>query len=166
MPHRLLYEGQEEIGSPNLPSFLTSHAQGLLSGVDLVLNADGGQVSATQPGICTGGPVAVRRVCVWGGVRLVVCAHTTLPLLTPLQVVDCAPHPAVIKVSEHHPLALPCHDPFTAPHPQRYTHKPSVHSYLNIHTTILCLTHATAGLRGAAALEVTVATLISIHTMN
>jgi hypothetical protein len=55
-PHRLLYEGQEEIGSPNLPSFLTSHAQGLLSGVDLVLNADGGQVSATQPGICTGKP--------------------------------------------------------------------------------------------------------------
>lgn len=54
-------EGQEEIGSPNLPNFLASHSEGLLAGVDLVLNADGGQVSATQPGICTGRhlPVAI-----------------------------------------------------------------------------------------------------------
>jgi len=53
-PCRFLLEGQEEIGSPNLPNFLDSHSEGLLAGVDLVLNADGGQVSATQPGICTG----------------------------------------------------------------------------------------------------------------
>ena len=58
MACRFLYEGQEEVGSPNLPSFLTSHADGLLSGVDLVLNADGGQPGATTPGICTG-------TCMW-----------------------------------------------------------------------------------------------------
>lgn len=60
---RFLLEGQEEIGSPNLPDFLTSHAQGLLAGVDLVLNADGGQVSATQPGICTGMAAFDRLGC-------------------------------------------------------------------------------------------------------
>lgn len=62
-------EGQEEVGSPNLPNFLTKHAEGLLSGVDLVLNADGGQVSATQPGIGTGELLdrACHHLATWQG---------------------------------------------------------------------------------------------------
>lgn len=51
-PHAL--QGQEEIGSPNLAPFLRKHKHGLLSGIDLALSADGGQISETQPCIPTG----------------------------------------------------------------------------------------------------------------
>eukprot|EP00879_Flechtneria_rotunda_P000736 GHRR01000856.1.p1 GENE.GHRR01000856.1~~GHRR01000856.1.p1 ORF type:complete len:497 (+),score=111.37 GHRR01000856.1:1888-3378(+) len=51
---KFLLEGQEEIGSPNLENFLQLHKGGILAGADLALSADGGQISATQPGINTG----------------------------------------------------------------------------------------------------------------
>lgn len=85
---RFLLEGQEEIGSPNLPDFLTSHAKELLSGIDLVLNADGGQVSEEQPGICTGddalcvsggGARGELPPCVWRGVQAVAPARFQRP---------------------------------------------------------------------------------------
>lgn len=47
---KLLLEGQEEIGSPNLEAFLKKHKDDLFSGVDMALSADGGQVSPSQPG--------------------------------------------------------------------------------------------------------------------
>ncbi|KAF8071270.1 AZG1 [Scenedesmus sp. PABB004] len=59
---KLLLEGQEEIGSPNLAAFLAKHRDGLLAGVDLALSADGGQVGPATPGITTGlrGAVALE----------------------------------------------------------------------------------------------------------
>lgn len=47
---RLLFEGEEEIGSPNLHTVLTKHAH--LFKADLAFSADGGQVSSDIPGIC------------------------------------------------------------------------------------------------------------------
>lgn len=44
---KILLEGQEEIGSPNLPDILTKHKD-LLS-ADFMLCGDGGQISKTQP---------------------------------------------------------------------------------------------------------------------
>ncbi len=49
---KFLFEGQEEIGSPQLGDFLTSHRE--LLGCDLVLSADGMQYDVDQPAIWLG----------------------------------------------------------------------------------------------------------------
>jgi Acetylornithine deacetylase/Succinyl-diaminopimelate desuccinylase and related deacylases len=46
---KFFIEGQEEIGSPQLPSFIASHRD--LLACDLVLSADGGQYDEDQPGV-------------------------------------------------------------------------------------------------------------------
>lgn len=54
---KLLLEGQEEIGSPNLAAFLSLHAARAplaLAAADAALSADGGQISDRQPGLPTG----------------------------------------------------------------------------------------------------------------
>ncbi|GAB4821211.1 hypothetical protein N2152v2_008257 [Parachlorella kessleri] len=57
---KLMYEGEEEVGSPFLEPFLEKH-KGLL-GCDYVLSADGGQVAEGQPGLTLGlrGAVALE----------------------------------------------------------------------------------------------------------
>jgi len=47
---KFFLEGQEEIGSPQIPKFLTENKE--LFACDLVLSADGGQHSEGQPAIC------------------------------------------------------------------------------------------------------------------
>jgi acetylornithine deacetylase/succinyl-diaminopimelate desuccinylase-like protein len=54
---KFLFEGQEEIGSPQLPSFMEEHRERLSS--DLVISADGGQYSEEQPGLF----IAFKGVC-------------------------------------------------------------------------------------------------------
>ncbi len=54
---KVLAEGQEEIGSPQLPAFVA--ANDALLACDLVLNADGGQWSETEPEINVG----LRGLC-------------------------------------------------------------------------------------------------------
>lgn len=54
---KFLFEGQEEIGSPQIPDFLAKHKE--LFACDIVLNADGGQYSEDQPLITTG----LRGIC-------------------------------------------------------------------------------------------------------
>jgi acetylornithine deacetylase/succinyl-diaminopimelate desuccinylase-like protein len=49
---KFFFEGQEEIGSPQLPSFIEEHREKLSS--DLVISADGGQVGEDQPGLFVG----------------------------------------------------------------------------------------------------------------
>jgi acetylornithine deacetylase/succinyl-diaminopimelate desuccinylase-like protein len=49
---KFLFEGQEEIGSPQLPSFMEKHRDRLSS--DLVISADGTQVGEDQPGLFVG----------------------------------------------------------------------------------------------------------------
>jgi acetylornithine deacetylase/succinyl-diaminopimelate desuccinylase-like protein len=49
---KLLFEGQEEVGSPNLDAFLKQHAK--LLKADYALSADGGQLSETESGITIG----------------------------------------------------------------------------------------------------------------
>jgi acetylornithine deacetylase/succinyl-diaminopimelate desuccinylase-like protein len=49
---KFLFEGQEELGSPQLPSFIEKHKD-LLS-CDLVLSADGGQWDENHPGLVLG----------------------------------------------------------------------------------------------------------------
>ena len=49
---KFLLEGEEEIGSPFLEPFLEAHAA--LLACDFVLSADGGQISAAQPGLTLG----------------------------------------------------------------------------------------------------------------
>lgn len=44
---KCFFEGQEEIGSPQLPAFIASHRE--LLACDLVLSSDGGQYSEDQP---------------------------------------------------------------------------------------------------------------------
>lgn len=57
---KLLLEGQEEIGSPNMPTFLADH--GARWAADYAFSADGGQVTSGPPGVCLGlrGSVAVE----------------------------------------------------------------------------------------------------------
>jgi acetylornithine deacetylase/succinyl-diaminopimelate desuccinylase-like protein len=54
---KFLYEGQEEIGSPQLPAFMEEHRERLSS--DLVISADGGQYGEAQPGLY----IAFKGVC-------------------------------------------------------------------------------------------------------
>ena len=54
---KFLFEGQEEIGSPQLPDFLKSHRE--LFACDLILNADSGQWSEDQPSLLT----SLRGLC-------------------------------------------------------------------------------------------------------
>jgi len=54
---KFLLEGQEEIGSPQLPQFVSEHRA--LLACDLVLSADGGQYSETQPMLIVG----LRGIC-------------------------------------------------------------------------------------------------------
>lgn len=49
---KFLFEGQEEIGSPQMPDFVEKHRE--LLACDLVLSADGGQWSETEPSILLG----------------------------------------------------------------------------------------------------------------
>lgn len=46
---KFLFEGEEEIGSPNLPKFLREHAQELAA--DLVISADGAMWRPTEPSL-------------------------------------------------------------------------------------------------------------------
>lgn len=57
---KFLLEGQEEIGSPQLPAFLAEHATRFAA--DLALSGDGFQISPRQPGLLLGlrGAVAVQ----------------------------------------------------------------------------------------------------------
>lgn len=48
---RFLFEGEEEIGSPNLPSFVKAHAEELAA--DLVISADGAMWRPTEPSLST-----------------------------------------------------------------------------------------------------------------
>ena len=54
---KFLFEGQEEIGSPQIPDFLKSHRE--LFGCDLILNADSGQWSEDQPSLL----LSLRGLC-------------------------------------------------------------------------------------------------------
>ncbi len=49
---KFLFEGQEEIGSPQLPDFLSAHVE--LFACDIVLSADGGQWNENQPILALG----------------------------------------------------------------------------------------------------------------
>ncbi|MGB9752780.1 MAG: dipeptidase [Roseiflexus castenholzii] len=49
---RFLFEGQEEIGSPQIPAFVKAYREMLAC--DLVVSSDGGQWSETEPVILTG----------------------------------------------------------------------------------------------------------------
>ena len=49
---KFFFEGQEEIGSPNLPDFLTRHRE--MFRCDMVISADGGQWSEDQPALMIG----------------------------------------------------------------------------------------------------------------
>jgi acetylornithine deacetylase/succinyl-diaminopimelate desuccinylase-like protein len=49
---RFLFEGEEEIGSPHLPAFVTSHAAELAA--DLVISADGAMWRASEPSLSLG----------------------------------------------------------------------------------------------------------------
>lgn len=46
---KFIFEGEEEIGSPNLPAFVAAHRD--LLAADLVINADGGQFSEDRPAL-------------------------------------------------------------------------------------------------------------------
>jgi acetylornithine deacetylase/succinyl-diaminopimelate desuccinylase-like protein len=54
---KLFFEGQEEIGSPQIGTFLPLHKERFAC--DMVLNADGGQYSEREPAIL----VALRGIC-------------------------------------------------------------------------------------------------------
>ena len=49
---KFFFEGQEEIGSPQLPDFIAGHKE--LLACDMVLSADGGQWDEDQPGLILG----------------------------------------------------------------------------------------------------------------
>ena len=49
---KFFFEGQEEIGSPQLPDFISSHRD--LLACDLILSADGGQWEEDQPALVVG----------------------------------------------------------------------------------------------------------------
>ncbi|HEX6289387.1 MAG TPA: dipeptidase [Herpetosiphonaceae bacterium] len=49
---KFLFEGQEEIGSPQIPAFVAAHRE--LLACDLAVSADGGQWSETEPAILLG----------------------------------------------------------------------------------------------------------------
>jgi len=49
---KFLFEGQEEIGSPQIPAFIAAHKE--LFACDLAVSSDGGQWSETEPGILLG----------------------------------------------------------------------------------------------------------------
>jgi len=57
---KFLLEGQEEIGSPQMPAFLAAH--GSRWAADYAFSADGGQVASGAPGVCLGlrGSVALE----------------------------------------------------------------------------------------------------------
>ncbi len=54
---KCLFEGQEEIGSPQLPKFIADHAD--LLKCDLIISADGGQWGEDQPAVLLG----LRGLC-------------------------------------------------------------------------------------------------------
>lgn len=54
---KFCFEGQEEIGSPNLPAFLPQHKERFAA--DLAVSADSGQFSETEPEILVG----LRGIC-------------------------------------------------------------------------------------------------------
>ena len=54
---KFCFEGQEEIGSPQLPEFISDHRE--LLACDLALSADGGQWSETEPATL----LSIRGVC-------------------------------------------------------------------------------------------------------
>jgi acetylornithine deacetylase/succinyl-diaminopimelate desuccinylase-like protein len=54
---KVFFEGQEEIGSPQIGPFLAAHKD--LLACDIVLNADGGQYSETEPALLVG----LRGLC-------------------------------------------------------------------------------------------------------
>jgi acetylornithine deacetylase/succinyl-diaminopimelate desuccinylase-like protein len=54
---KFCFEGQEEIGSPQIPDFLSAHKE--LFACDLALSADGSQWSETEPAIL----LSIRGVC-------------------------------------------------------------------------------------------------------
>ena len=54
---KFFFEGQEEIGSPQLPAFVAGHKE--LLACDLILSADGGQFSETEPAL----QVGLRGIC-------------------------------------------------------------------------------------------------------
>jgi acetylornithine deacetylase/succinyl-diaminopimelate desuccinylase-like protein len=54
---KFFFEGQEEIGSPQLPEFIASHRD--LLACDLVLSADGGQWAEDQPAL----QIGLRGLC-------------------------------------------------------------------------------------------------------
>lgn len=54
---KFFFEGQEEIGSPQLPAFVAAHRE--LLACDMAISADGGQWSEEQPSLC----LACRGIC-------------------------------------------------------------------------------------------------------
>ena len=54
---KFCFEGQEEIGSPQIPSFVSEHKE--LLACDLALSADGGQWSETEPAIM----LSIKGIC-------------------------------------------------------------------------------------------------------
>jgi acetylornithine deacetylase/succinyl-diaminopimelate desuccinylase-like protein len=54
---KFCFEGQEEIGSPQMPGFMSEHKE--LLACDLAVSADGGQWSETEPAIL----LSIRGVC-------------------------------------------------------------------------------------------------------
>lgn len=54
---KLIFEGQEECGSPQIPAFVAAHKD--LLACDLVLNSDAGQHSETEPALTIG----LRGIC-------------------------------------------------------------------------------------------------------
>lgn len=80
---QFLLEGQEEIGSPNLPAFLKKHKR--LLKADFALSADGGQESSEQAILALGlrGASAFEVIIktldrdVHSGEPIFVCCHTS-----------------------------------------------------------------------------------------
>ena len=54
---KCFFEGQEEIGSPQLPEFISANRE--LLACDLILSADGGQWDEDQPALT----LALRGLC-------------------------------------------------------------------------------------------------------
>jgi acetylornithine deacetylase/succinyl-diaminopimelate desuccinylase-like protein len=65
---KFCFEGQEEIGSPQLPKFMPAHKE--LFACDLAISADGGQWSETEPSIL----LSLKGVC---GIQINIKGATT-----------------------------------------------------------------------------------------
>lgn len=79
---KFLFEGQEEIGSPQLPDFISANKE-LLS-CDLILSADGGQWEENQPALILGTRGDWQQYSSTS--RVPIMTSTPGPMVAPLQI--------------------------------------------------------------------------------